>query len=81
VPKSGAAVRCFIQVGSVVQKLGLVFNSRCERSCIALITSVTPKLPNFKLKTWFEQLLGFLPLTFALKFYHMNAVYEFSGKF
>ncbi len=48
------------------QNLGRVFNSRLERVCIYCTSACMTKRPNIKLKTEPKQLLGSLPLAFAL---------------
>jgi len=48
------------------QNLGRVFNSRLGHACMYCATAYITKQPNLKLKTWHEQLLGSLPLAFAL---------------
>jgi len=45
---------------------GRVFNSRHGRACICRAIAYVTKQPNLKLKTQPEQLLGSLPLAFAL---------------
>jgi hypothetical protein len=49
--------------------LGRVFDSRCGRAseCHDAITLII-KQPDLKLKTWSKQLLGSLPLAFALPY-------------
>jgi hypothetical protein len=48
------------------QNLGRVFNSRLGRACMHCAIAYITKQPNLKLKTWHKQLLGSLPLAFAL---------------
>jgi hypothetical protein len=48
------------------QNLGRVFNSRSGCMCAMHLCYYEAKLPNLKLKTWPKQLLGSLPITFAL---------------
>jgi len=46
--------------------MGQVFNSRYGRLSPTCTFYMTTKLSNLELKTWPTQVLGFLPLTFAL---------------
>ncbi len=48
------------------QNLGSVFNSKLCRACIGHAIVHITKQPNLKFKTWPKQLLGSLPLAFAL---------------
>ncbi len=48
------------------RNLGRVFDSRLSRACIGRANVHITKQPNLKLKTRPEQLLGSLPLAFAL---------------
>jgi hypothetical protein len=48
------------------QNLGGVFNSRSGCMCAMHLCFYEAKQPNLKLKTWPKQLLGSLPITFAL---------------
>jgi hypothetical protein len=48
------------------RNLGQAFNSRLSRACIVHAIVHLRKQPNLKLKTWPKQLLGSLPLPFAL---------------
>jgi hypothetical protein len=48
------------------QNQGRVFNSRLSRACIGYAIVHITKQPNLKLKTRPKQLLGSLPLAFAL---------------
>ncbi len=43
-----------------------IFNSKLRRGCIYNVIACITKWPNLKLKTQPEQLLGYLPLAFAL---------------
>jgi hypothetical protein len=48
------------------QNLVRVFNSRSGCMCAMYFCCFEAKWPSLKLKTWPKQLLGFLPLAFAL---------------
>ncbi len=48
------------------QNLGRVFNFRYGRLCTTCTSHITTKVPNVKWKIWPKQLLGSLPLAFAL---------------
>jgi hypothetical protein len=60
------------QLSSSGQNLGRVFNFRYGRMCTTCTSYITTKLSNLKWKTWPKQLLGSLPLAFALPTFNVE---------